>query len=166
MLLIRLRLGLTIAVAVLFAAMAWEATEFQTLARYFPQAITVAGGVFAVLSALFDVARILSPHRRASDDSGGSDALAMDVEETGDNASFQRNVLRALYYLAWFIGYGVLISLVGILIASAIFLVLFLKIEAHAKWRLVLICTASMVVLLYLTASVLSLHWPTPLFVG
>lgn len=164
MLQVKLRLGLTVAVAVLFVAMAWEATEFQALARYFPQTVTVAGGVFAVMSVFVDAGKLF--FRRSSSNQNGPDAMAIDVETAVDDDSFNRDFWRAAYYAAWFIGYGVLISLVGILSASAVFLALFLKIEAGARWRFVLVCTLSMLVLLYLSASILSLHWPTPLFAG
>lgn len=159
MVLSSVRIGLTVLIAVMFATMAWTAMGFPELAGYFPLAVGVGGGGLAVGSLLFDLARWRKVGSAVGEDVGATAAVA----EADDAGSAGRTFLRALYYLGWTIGYIALIWVVGVLVATPLFLALFLSIEAKVRWRWIILSSAIMVGFLHQVAEILSLYWPESL---
>lgn len=156
MVLSSVRVLLTALAAVAFAAMAWTSLDFPELGRYFPLAVGVGGAVLAVGSLLFDAVRWRKVGSAVGRDAGATASLG----EADDVSEATQVFVRTLYYLAWMLGFIALIWLAGILLATPLFLVAFLSIEAGVRWRWILVSSGFMVVFLYQVAEIMTLYWP------
>ncbi len=154
-----LELGFGAFIFVLFGLAAYTSFGFHRLAMYFPFAVSVIG---LILSGVY-VLKLVVTRRRVDAESSSSESGAGPVgpestaEFSGDAVS---EIRKALPYLAWFIGYILLISLVGVVVASALFLAAFLLREARMRWWGVLISVVSTLVILFAFSSVMRLYWP------
>ena len=144
-----LELGFGIFIFVLFSFAAYTSMSFHRLAMYFPFAVSVLG----VILSGFYVGKLLIKRRRQTSSAAGEPAAEISTDAASE-------IRKALPYLAWFIGYILLIALAGIVVASAIFLAAFLYREARMRWWGVLISVVSTLVILFTFSGVMRLYWP------
>lgn len=70
-------------------------------------------------------------------------------------------LLRGMRYLGWMVGLVVLAYIVGFKIAVFVYFILFLKLEARARWLTTLILTAIAGYLIFVhLEKLLSIYWP------
>jgi hypothetical protein len=137
----RYSLIFSIAVFLLFCLMAWEARGFAELARFFPLYISIGGAVLALADIVFKIIKLTSNKNQKS-------------EIVHDKP------LSVIKYIIWIIGYLVLISLVGFIAATAIFLFAFLLIEAGFKLIKAFISVAVAIVGIISFGNYMTLFWP------
>lgn len=143
-----LSLGFGILVMVLFLVTGIVGTGFQRLAMYFP--VTVSGLGF-LLSAIYVGLHIRTLRKNPT--------VVTDESKAEEKEFF----FGSVRYLAWFVGYIVLIYVAGILISTAVFLGTFLLFEAKMRWWGALISIVSAIVILNIISSVMNLYWPQSL---
>ncbi len=100
-----LKLGFGILLFVLFSVAAYTSIGFHRLAMYFPFAVSVIG---VILSGVY-VGKLIFLRRQGQ--AGPSSEI------TVDSTDAVTEIRKALPYLAWFLGYILLISLAGIVAA-------------------------------------------------
>jgi hypothetical protein len=125
----------------LFSWMAWEATGFAELARFFPLYISIAG---AVLTLADIVLRIIKLNRN----------INKKTEAVHDAP------LSVLKYIIWIIGYLVLMYLLGFLVATTIFLFAFLYIESGFKLIKTFLSVTITMVAIISFGNLMTLFWP------
>lgn len=143
-----LKLGFGILLFVLFSGAAYTSIGFHRLAMYFPFAVSVIG---VILSGVY-VGKLIFTRRQGQ--AGPSSETAV------DSIDAVTEVRKALPYLAWFLGYILLISLAGIVAASVVFLAAFLYREARMRWWGVVVSITSTLVLLLAFSRIMRLYWP------
>ena len=148
-----LRLGLGITAGLVFAFATAEALDFSRLARPLPMLTGIAGTLVALgyvaaeLRALFAETPTSS---QAVDPRSGE--LAADHSISG------RRLLR---YAAWMLGYGVSVSLVALPASSAVFIAVFLVVEARLSlWKAGGLAILALGVILGLSA-IFGITWPS-----
>ncbi len=147
-----LSLGFGIFVLILFAASGIAATGFQRLAMYYP--VTVAGiGTFLSVMYVAQQTRALKTKKTSTTNESSSEH---EKEEA-------LPIRGSLQYLAWFLGYIVLISITGIIIATVVFLGVFLFFEARMRWWGILISIVSSILVLNIISFAMNLYWPRSL---
>lgn len=140
-----LSLGFGILIMILFLITGISSTAFQRLAMYFPVTVSILGFILTgTYNALQIRNRIKTP-----------------VVFSDENKNEEKDYfVGSLRYLAWFVGYIVLIYIAGILISTAVFLGAFLWFEAKMRWWGVLISIFSSLVVLNIISATMKLHWP------
>lgn len=155
-----LKLGFGVFVFIVFSLAAYTSIGFHRLAMYFPFAVSVLG---VVLSGVYVGTLLLSRIRGVAEKPLDPDKATV-LDESMEIPDAVSEIRKALPYLAWFIGYILLIALAGIVVASALFLAAFLYREARMRWWGVLISVVSTLVVLYTFSGVMRLYWPRNLF--
>lgn len=124
---------------------AWiEALTFTRLAQFFPLYISLAGSTLSLVYFL----KTLVEYKK---------------ETTAEERAEHILILRPLRYIAWVIGYLLLIYVFGFLISTAVFLFVFLIYESRMKVMGSLLSMAiTLVVVTYLSAAI-NIEWPVSL---
>ena len=156
-----LRLGFPALWLVVFCYTAWAALSFQSNSGIFPLWISVGG---IVLSAVTLVADTVAWRRNALTMGGASAKLATaSHEDDAEGAGAAQAFRRAARYGGWLAGHMVMIWLIGAVAASALFVALFLVVEARAGWKLVVVGPVVVAAGLMTMAYALNLFWPPAL---
>jgi len=137
----------------------WSAQEFRTAARLFPQ---YAGAVTVVL-CLLELARQIIRRNliaQASENVNTAD-LGLEPEERT-----REGIARSLVIFGWVLGYGGLIVLLGMPLATALFVPALLRLRFGAPWLPGLGLVAALWVLMYVLRSVLNVRLPPGLVTG
>lgn len=155
----RLRTGFVIAVlaAALFAI--WSADDFRRAARLFPQ---YAGGVLAILCALELVRQFL--RRRVFSPAEGALNTA-DIGLDPDEASLD-GWKRSLAMMGWVLGYMVLIALLGMALATAVFVPAILWARFRAPVWIAALLVAGLWALMWALRAGLALRLPSGWLTG
>lgn len=154
-----LRLTLSLCIGCLFAYAAFEAVDFSRRARYMPLYVSVAGLGLTVLLVSLDLWRMRSVAGRQT--LRGRVAIEdLAAEDTFSVADEQHRFKRTAYYLGWMVAYVGTIAVVGLPVASSLFLGLFLWIEARMRLPGIALCIAGMLAGLLVLTHLMHLRWP------
>lgn len=169
----KMRLAFGVVVILLFTWTAWQASGFAQLALYLPLAMSVLGVVIGVITVATDLINWKRQGVVASADVPETAALhgaeereiairegEMDPDAAGGAEDPRAVAVRSLVMLLWIFGYVLLIWLVGIVAASALFLVAFLRLVARTGWLLPAIGTLVVLSGMWLMSELLNLRWP------
>ncbi|MQA17758.1 MAG: hypothetical protein GEV09_27955, partial [Pseudonocardiaceae bacterium] len=150
----KMRLVFGVMVILLFTWTGWQALGFAQLALYLPLAMSGLGVVVGVITVATDLMNWKRQGLVASADvpetaaMHGAEEREIAIREGGIDPSAEDTpedphaiALRSLAMMLWILGYVLLIWLVGIVAASAIFLFVFLRLIARASWRVPVIGT-------------------------
>ena len=176
----KLSIGFGVVLLTVFGVAFYVAMEFHPLARYYP---LVATSIGIVLSILFLGQELRAARAEAAETAGfvaqdeeavkreevleshgttpenaGQDSKSTEHEQSGSME--ETGIRRTLPYLGWFVGYVVLIRVVGIFVATALFLWMFLYLQARMRWWGILISVVVVVGFLQLMGDFMDLHWP------
>lgn len=147
---------LSVVVLVICAVAFAIATGFvPATTRYFPVIVSAA----CILVALANLAQRALETRRAR---GAADAKAESLKGGAINQA-NESPMAILRYAAWFFGYLVGIWLIGLIVASGIFVAAFLWREAKLRWWPALLSGAIVIGLVILAAEVFLIRWPSSL---
>lgn len=127
----------------LFSVAAYEALSFQRLASYFPLYISLIGAGLSIYVLYFETRNLKHDSERQ-------------IEPSSTMSYFS--------YIAWMLFFVACIYLVGLPIASGIFLLLFLRYEAHQSYISIVISVLGVVGVLIGFAELMNLNYPRSLF--
>ena len=132
----------TLFIGLLFLAAFLLAKQFPATAQKFPNALLLTGLAFSVLHML----RILIDRK----------SYPANVTDKGITAQFK----KIAPYIFWILGYYLLIYLVGLVLASAIFVIAFLIRNTTMQWYYTIFSAFMVVTLMLFIGKLLSLKWP------
>jgi hypothetical protein len=170
----KMRIGFGVLVILLFAWTGWQALEFARLARYLPVAMSGLGVVIGILTVTTDVLNYRRQGAAAAGDVPETAALHgaeqrelairegeldPDAEDTPEDP--RRIAQRSVMMFGWVAGYALAIWVLGILAASALFLLVFLLVVARSGWVLPVVGTALMLLAMVVLSEALNLYWPS-----
>jgi hypothetical protein len=152
-------LVITVALLILFAWALSSASEWSVKAALFPRLVTTFGLALAVLHLV-----LLLVRRRSADDSAEAQSV-MGISEPDDDplayAFSTAGRLAWMVALAWVAGFFVSLYVLGVYVTAPLFTVLYLRLSAHASWRLSVIYSVVVGAVLYGVFETL-LGLPTP----
>lgn len=125
--------------------MAWEASSFVKIASYFPLYIAL----FAIVLILVDLTNQI---------------IKMSRKKDSEKKVSKKTAGSVFRYILWFVGYLLLMLLIGFLIGTSIFLFLFLMIESKMKIAKVLMIIALTIMAIMIFGYVMDLRWPIGVF--
>lgn len=131
---------------ILFCLMALEANTFVDKAKFFPFFVAIGAAFLSFVSIIL----------QTIDFRKGSKDKQSDEEESGE----LKEVLR---YVFWIVGFIALIYIIGLMLATIIFLLVFLLIESKFRVVTTIFSTALVIGGLLLISNILNLYWPTGL---
>ncbi len=132
---------------------AWQAIDFPRLAQTFPLFVTIGG----LLLTIIEFGRTFYHCRSRSKSSPRDD----DPNYPSDTASISENLPKAFPYLLWLGGYYIGIFLVGFVIASGLFIVLFLVFIGRARFWVSLAGAGLLITGILVLGRLLGLLWPS-----
>lgn len=151
-----LRLVFGVLIVALFAYVYVAAQDFASLARVFPATVGAIGTLLAAGGVILDIVKV----RRTGTcvPVRGSDTTAT---LGSPEPEVRRESLRAvLRYLAWLLGFVVVIYFAGVVVGVATFLAGFLHLEAKFRWWQTLIGVVATVAALLYIGDLMNLRWP------
>lgn len=140
-----------------FAYGVWEARSYAFLAKIFPFYISLVLLIFAVISIVLEIRKVVDRAEDLHDESSGSD-LSVDWDMPMD-VVWQRfglyvGIILAVYVFIYIIGYP---------LAMTLFICLFYRHIAGAKWWTSIIAGCAGLGFLALASHVLGMDWPAGL---
>lgn len=170
----RIRFGFSVVLLLLFVYTAYESSGFIRLARYLPFTASVVAGTMMLFSIVTDVSTFRRTGRVAVGDVSDTSAVAIAVEEelaaaggeetaaaaTGGPRTQREAMLRSLAVLGWIVGYFVGIATIGLMLATPLYLFLYLIREAKMSWRHAIIGNLAILLLLTVMREAVNLAWP------
>lgn len=154
---LRLRTGFVLLVAAGAVFVIWTAGDFRRAARLFP----VHAGWVTLILCVLELGRQLLRRRvlAAGDDGPETADIGVEAEEMG-----REGFLRGLGIYAWLLGYGGLIVLLGMPLATAVFVPLLLHVRFRSDWRATLGIVLGLLALIWALVAFLRLRLPPGLF--
>lgn len=144
----------TLFLFVVFTLAAIEANNFTNLASFFPLFTAIIAANLALISSIIQGINIYKLKKGIINESDAKDNA---IELESENASLG----LIFYYVGWVVGYVLIIYLLGLIIATIIFLVLFFTIESKFKVWKTLLATAIVITLIISFGNLMNLYWPT-----
>lgn len=129
---------------ILFTLSMIEALTFSKLAQFFPLYISIAG---SVLTLIYLITQLIDLYK----------------QKTADGQKVEIPILKPLRYIGWILGYLLLIYIAGMLIATALFLLVFLKVESNLTLLQTIISVTIILVGILIISPALNIYWPTNL---
>ncbi|WP_176555724.1 tripartite tricarboxylate transporter TctB family protein [Virgibacillus ndiopensis] len=129
---------------IVFCLMAFEANTFADKAKFFPFFVAIGAAFLAFVSIVLQTIEIVRSNKENS------------IDDVGE-------IKKVLKYVLWAVGYIALIYFIGFMLATIVFLLVFLLIESKFRIITTVLSTALVVVGLMLFGNVLNLYWPTGL---
>jgi hypothetical protein len=139
----KLSLIFSSAIFLLFSWMAWEALNFKELARFFPQYIAIGAAILAFIDIFIKIRKLLKGKQ--------------------DHDPLHENMAAVVKYIVWIISYLIMIYLVGLVLATAIFLTVFLTVEAKLGLIKTGISVGVVLIVIMVFGDVMKLYWPRSL---
>ncbi|MBR3120291.1 MULTISPECIES: hypothetical protein [Oceanobacillus] len=129
---------------ILFTLAIIEALTFSKLAQFFPLYISIAGSVLTLIYLITEVYKLYK-------------------QKVKEGEQIKISLLAPLRYIGWILGYLVLIYIGGLMLATAIFLILFLILESRMNFIHTGISIIAVLIGISLLSSALDIYWPTNL---
>ncbi|WP_082235498.1 tripartite tricarboxylate transporter TctB family protein [Halobacillus massiliensis] len=136
----------TFFIFIVFIWAAVTALTFSRLAQFFPLYVSIAGSIVSGIYLVMEVLKIM----KQKDKSSHSKVL----------------IIKPIVYIGWIIGYVFTIFLVGLFIASAIYLITFLLIESKFTFFKALYSTGIALVIISVISNLLNIAWPQSIWLG
>jgi hypothetical protein len=148
----RMRTVFVLALLAVAVFVVWSAADFRRAARLFPQ---YAGGVTVAL-CLLELARQFVRRKFLPAAQGLNTAdIGLDPEERT-----REGIRRSLAIFGWVLGYGALIALLGMPLATALFVPALLRLRFDAPWLPALALVAGLWALMIALRSLLAIRLP------
>ena len=137
-----------------------SAADWATRTRLFPWTIAIPALALAIIQLMTEVVR--SARTRAEPDDDGLDIVDIAINR---DIPFQEVLKRSGVTAAWIAAYFVAVVLVGFVVASPTFVLLYLILRARERWWVIAIATGFVLVLqIGLFHVVLGRRWLTAVF--
>ena len=171
------RFAMNVFAVVLFIAWYVGSQEFLELARIFPSSIAATAVVVAMAHLILDTRRSWRSGLVLTSQTAPASGPQAPVEVSGSarnlhegdpglddaDAAAARHFRLTAYYAAWCVGYVLAIWVLGLILATAGFLFLFLRREARMSLRACGLSIAVVLVVLTVMSEFMNLHWPSSL---
>lgn len=154
----RFRLAFDVLVLVFFAYIFWASTEFRSLAGYFPGTVSGTALALGLVNLGVDIVRF-----RRMGTAIGDQGFATAIVDEQHGQQSREALQRMARYVAWIIGFVVLIGVIGMVPATLVFLLGFFWFDARTSKRFAILGAVIGTALLMLGTEVLSLRWPPSL---
>jgi hypothetical protein len=144
------RILFTIFLVMLFAFMVFKAMDFPFAGRLFPLVVGIPALILSIVQMVLDL--IASPK-----------ADSQDVVDIAPDKSIPARIVRAraIRFLCWFLGLYLGIWVLGFKIALPLFFIIYMRVEARARWLVVVSLTAiSVYAVFYHFEELLGVFWP------
>jgi hypothetical protein len=155
----KVRLTLDAVVLILFAWALSQALGFPRLAAQFPMLVAVGGLAFGAVGLARDIKKFRSSGTALGGDVMDTASLSAMVGEDSE-AGLADAFLALGRYAAWIVGYVATVWLLGMVAASALFVGVFLAIEARLGILRSAIAAAAVAAGLVFLSDLLSAPWP------
>ena len=155
-----LRLGFSVFLIVLFSYTLWQSIGFPPQAGIFPMVSSAVALVLTIVTLVIDTAKWRREGSAVGDDAPATASTA--AYEPGTPIGYV--FARAARYASWLLGYLLLMFLIGVVAAAAVFVTVFLAIEANVRWRYLWLAPVAVVALLLTLANAVNLFWPYAVF--
>jgi len=140
-----------------FAYGVWEARSYAYLAKIFPFYVSLVLLVCAVISIVLEIRKVVDQAEDLHEKSSGAD-LSVDwdlpMSVVWQRFGFYLGVLLAVYMFIYLIGYPLTMTL---------FICIFYRYVANAKWVVSIVSGLAGLGFLALASSVLGMDWPSGL---
>ncbi|GGF28158.1 hypothetical protein GCM10010954_29070 [Halobacillus andaensis] len=136
----------TFCIFIVFVWAAVTALTFSRLAQFFPLYVSIAGSIVSGIYLVKEVIKI-----RKQKDQGSHPKVL---------------IIKPIIYTGWIVGYVITISLLGLLIASTIYLIAFLLIESKFTFFKALYSTGIALVIITVLSNLLNIAWPQSVLLG
>jgi hypothetical protein len=137
-----------------FAYGVWEARSYAFLAKIFPFYISLVLLIFAVISIVLEIRKVVDQADDLHEKSSGSDlsvAWDMPMAVVWQRFGLYLGIILAVYVSIYIIGYPLAISL---------FICIFYRKIAAAKWMTAIVAGVAGLGFLALASKVLGMDWP------
>ncbi|MGV2619811.1 UNVERIFIED_CONTAM: tripartite tricarboxylate transporter TctB family protein [Halobacillus marinus] len=138
----KLNIAFTIFLFALFTWAAITALSFSRLAQFFPIYVSTAGSIVTGLYLCSEIIKYVKQK---------------------DKKHQKVLIVQPLIYLAWIVGYVIMIYIIGVLAASAVFLMTFLVKESRFTIGKAAYSTGITIVALIVLSSFMKIAWPESL---
>lgn len=180
----KMRFGFVTFLVLLFTYTTWQSFSFDSLARFLPLSVSV----LALITMLFGLYVDVRTYRRTGmvagadvpttaslagaeakeialeEDAEGHEvdleAMGLDDERMGEIEPPFEVLKRAGVVFGWMMGYIVGIAIVGLMVATAIYLAGYLRLQAKVGWKLQIIGPIAILIGLTTMRILLNLEWP------
>lgn len=168
----RIRFAFSFLLLLLFIYTGYESIDFRPLARYLPFGASVVAATMMAFSILIDVSTFRRTGRVAFGDVADTAAIAVAVEQEDAAAEGEASkefrgprtqaeaILRSFGVLGWVFAYVAGIAIVGLMVATPIYLFAYLLREARTSLRFAIIGNTLVLLLLTTMREALNLRWP------
>lgn len=152
-----LRMAMSTLLVAVFLLAAWKGHGFATRASYLPLVASYLGATLSLVALWQEFQRGL---RRATREGMVEEAVVPPVASEPprvEGKAVARN-------FTWLVGYVVLVRILVLPAASALFVLVFLRREADFRWRWCVPCALGTGLVLVLVRTRLRLRWPESVF--
>jgi hypothetical protein len=133
----------------------WTSADFRTAARLFPHYV----GHATILVCLVELARQIVRRNLITAETLSTADIGLEAEELG-----AAGMRRGLAVFGWILGYGALILVLGMPLATVIFVPLLLHVRFRSDWRATVAIVVGLLALMWLLRLGLNLRLPPGLF--
>ncbi|WP_010531848.1 tripartite tricarboxylate transporter TctB family protein [Lentibacillus jeotgali] len=130
---------------IIFCYMGWEANSFSDKAKFFPFFVAIGAAVLSFVSLVLQSIDLFLRKQKNEH-----------TEDIGE-------IKRVLQYVLWVVGYIALIYVVGLILATILFLLVFLLVESKFRFVTTVFSTVLVIGGLFLISNILNLYWPSGL---
>ncbi|WP_170006083.1 tripartite tricarboxylate transporter TctB family protein [Bacillus fonticola] len=135
-------ISFTVFLLIVFGLMAWEASTFADLAKFFPFFVSIFAAFLALVSIVLQSIELKKKRNEESDHDEDIDKKALTK------------------YILWVVGYIAVTYVVGLILATILFLLLFLLLESKFRVSTSVLCTTFVIGILWIIGNALNLYWP------
>ncbi len=153
-LVVRLRFVATTLVLIAMIYVIPIANGFRGLSRPMPLLVACGGALLASMSLVTDFHKL----RKGRAIVAGDELITATIGENDENAGVAARA--ALRIGAWLLAYVAMVAVVGVLVASIAFVVVFGRVVATWSWRQAAVSGVAMGVSLVVMREALGLRWP------
>ena len=157
----------TLFMFLLIGVMVWDATHWRFATRLVPLSVGVVALVaigFSLFNQMFRSAPEIGLDAGGEAQLRVSESIHMDIDSGTSHLSPRTVVTRASMFFGYLLGFMAVMATIGLIPTTAVFVVLFMRIEGREPWRLTLtysVCTTLFIYFVF--DQLLSLPWPSTL---
>jgi TctA family transporter len=148
----------------LFAVMLTEATEWNPLARIIPLIVGSGAILFCLLTLANEVFKRRTIKKESLDELARAQVqqkIHMDIKSNISHLPVRTLLIRGSFFFGWMVAFLISMALIGLIPTVPLFVVMFMRIEGHEPWRIVLPMAAFMCAFIYfLFDQLLAIPWP------
>jgi hypothetical protein len=155
--LLNIRIAFALFMLVVFAYGAYGVKNMVFGARIFPISVAAPGVLLVLIQLYREVRRSLNPEPE-----GTATAEERVIDVASDTSTSAAVVYaRGLQYLSWLVGLYVGIYLIGFKMSIPIYIVLFMRVEGKAPWKVIIPITGLTLYIVYFHfQKLLGVYWP------